>query len=381
MRAEDRRTAVAVQRALGAPGRVILLDALGEGVLVAVAGGVFGVVLTLAGVRTVSVIGAAFDLPRSAELNVDGSVLALAAALTAAAALIISGLSAYRSSAAASLGTRPATSGRERQRARRVLVASQVALALVLLAGSGLMARSVWRLRAVQPGFEPARAMSFRMALPAATYPGTDAAVRFFARTIDALANIPGVVAAGAVSKLPLDEQGRTDSGVFPEDRPLQPGALPGLHPVVYVTPGYFEAAGIPFVSGRRFNPPDPPRVDLEAIVSAAFAERYWKGESPIGKRVRILINGPLSIVGVVSGVTTRRSIGRWIHDPLPAPAGARIGAGGDLAFVVRTAGDPAAVRPAFATPCAASIAPRCTIRSLTGIVARMPRHGSRSLS
>src|SRR6185436_4193060 len=140
----------AVQRALGASARLVLIDALGEGVIVALAGGTFGVLLALAGVGTTSAVGAAFDLPRAAELSVDRTVLALAALLTTIVALVISGLSAYRSNAAATpLGSRPATTGRDRQRARRVLVAAQVALALVLLAGSGLMARSVWRLRSV----------------------------------------------------------------------------------------------------------------------------------------------------------------------------------------------------------------------------------------
>jgi len=214
------------------------------------------------------------------------------------------------------------------------------------------MARSVWRLRSVQPGFNPARALSFHLALPSATYPGSDDPVRFFSRAVDGIATIPGVQAAGAASKLPLDEQGRTDSAVFVEDRPIPAGTLPGIHPLVYVTPGYFSAAGVPFIEGRSFTRPDPPRVALEAIVSRAFAQRYWSEQSPIGRRVRILSNGPwYTVVGVVGNVRDRaldRPEDEMIYCPLlPAREDARW-TPRDLAFVVRTAGDPVAVTGAI---------------------------------
>jgi hypothetical protein len=198
-------------------------------------------------------LGDTADLPRLAEVNIDATVLGAAILSTMFAGLFVSALPALRSGAASTASAltstgRSMTASRERHRARHVLVASQVALALVLLVGSGLMARSVWRLRAVQTGFNPANAISFRMALPSATYPGAAESVRFFNRAVDGLAAIPGVQAAGAVSKLPLDEQGRTDSAVFVEDRPVPPGSLPGIHPLSCATPGYFAAAGIPFV-------------------------------------------------------------------------------------------------------------------------------------
>ena len=152
----------------------------------------------------------------------------------------------------------------------------------------------------------------------------------------------------GAASKLPLDEQGRTDTAVFVEDRPIPAGSLPGIHPLLYVTPGYFGAAGIPFITGRSFTRPDPPRVLLEVIVSRAFAERYWKDQSPIGRRVRILSNGPwYTVAGVVGNVRDRaldQPADEMIYCPLlPAREDARW-TPRDLAFVVRTAGDPFAL-------------------------------------
>jgi hypothetical protein len=293
-------------------------------------------------------LGDAVDLPRLSEVNIDAAIVAAACLSTMFAALFVSALPALRSGTAsvASVLTsagRSMTASRERHRARQVLVASQVALALILLVGSGLMARSVWRLRSVQPGFNPANAISFRMALPSATYPGAAESVRFFNRAVDGLAAIPGVQATGAVSKLPLDEQGRTDSAVFVEDRPIPPGSLPGIHLVSYATPGYFAAAGIPFIAGRSFQRVDPPHMALEAIVSRAFAERYWSGESAIGKRVRIFLRGPwytvVGVVGSVNGTALDQPADQMVYCPLLPPKEDPRWAPRDLAVVIRTAG------------------------------------------
>jgi putative ABC transport system permease protein len=250
-----------------------------------------------------------------------------------------------------SLTSRSATAG-PRDTARQTLVVAQVALALILLVGSGLMARSIWRLRSVEPGFEPANAVTFRLAPPPVTYPGSDESVRFFIRATEGIATVPGVQAAGAASKLPLDEQGRTDSAVWAEDRPIPPGSLPGIHPVLYVTPGYFAATGIPFIEGQSFTRPDPPRVFLEAVVSRGFAERYWRNESPLGKRVRIFSNGPwYSVVGMVGDVRDKaldQPEDQLIYCPLlPAREDPRW-TPRDIAFVVRTVGDPVAVTGAI---------------------------------
>ena len=352
VRAEGRRSALAVQRALGAAPGLIFLEFLSEGLLVATAGGVLGVAVAVAGVQALRSLGSAIDIPRLAEVGVDATVLGVAACLTVLTALFVSGVPAMRSigaslSSVLSAANRSTTAGRERHRARHALVVSQVALALIVLVGSGLMARSVWRLRSVQPGFDPTGALTFRLALPPATYPDADDSVRFFTRALDGIAALPGVQAAGATSKLPLEEQGRTDTAVFLADRPLPAGSLPGIHPVLYVTPGYFGAAGIPFMAGRSFTRPDPPRVLFEVVVSRAFAKRYWNDQPAIGKRVRLLTNGPwYTVVGVVGSVRDKaldQAEDDSIYCPLlPAREDSRW-APRDLAVVVRTANDPGA--------------------------------------
>jgi len=350
VRAEGRRQAIAVQRALGAARRVMFLEFLSEGLIVAAAGGALGVAMAAAAVQALRSLGSAIDIPRLGEVGIDATVLGAAGILSVGAALFVSGVPALRSAGGSmasvlAAANRSATAGRERHRARNALVISQVALALVVLVSSGLMARTVWRLRSVQPGFDAASALTFRLALPPATYPGSDDSVRFFARAVDEIAAVPGVRAAGAASKLPLDDQGRTDTAVFVEDRPLPPGSLPGIHPVVYVTPGYLGAAGIPLIAGRSFTRPDPPRVLLEVIVSRALADRYWRDQPAVGRRIRILSNGPwYTVVGVAGNVRDTaldRREDEMIYCPLlPARDDPRWEPR-DLAFVVRTAGDP----------------------------------------
>jgi predicted permease len=230
---------------------------------------------------------------------------------------------------------------------RYALVALQVALATVLVAGSGLMARSLWALRRVEPGFNKTGALTFRLAFPPSVYPSANDVVRFVGRIFDDAGQTPGSHEVGAASRLPLDEQPQTQTAVFAEDKMLAPGELPRLHPVAYVTPGYFKAMGIPLVVGDTLDPLEPSRVQLEAVVSRAFAKRYWPGQSAIGRHIRILVNGPLyRIVGVAADVRDAgldRPADEIVFCPLlPPPADARWQPR-DLSFVVRTSDVPTA--------------------------------------
>ena len=308
VRAEQRQQGIAIQRALGATPRVVMAEFACEALLVAAGGGAIGVGGAAAAIEMLRSLEGVVDVPRLHELSLDTAVIGAAVAMTAATALLITVVPAWRYAASTSpapgAATQAATAGRNRHRARYTLIALQVALSLVLLVGSGLLARSMWRLRSVRPGFVPAHALTFRLTVPTVGYPDNEAAVRLYTNAVDAIAARPGVRHAAVVSKLPLDERGRIDSAVFVEDRPLAAGALPGIHPIVYATSDYFAAAGIPLVAGRTFARQDPPAVTLEAVVSSAFAERYWPGASPIGRRLRTLGGGPLyTIVGVAGDV------------------------------------------------------------------------------
>src|SRR5262249_1862087 len=142
------------------------------------------------------------------------------------------------------------------------------------------------------------------LAFPSSVYPSTNDVVRFVGRLLDDAGHGPGTLDVAAVSRLPLEERPQTQTAVFIEDRMLAPGELPRLHPVANVTPEYFRAMRIPITVGDSLDSLEPAKIQLEAVVSRAFANRYWPGESALGKHIRILVNGPrYRIVGVAADV------------------------------------------------------------------------------
>ena len=266
-------------------------------------------------------------------------------------------LRAASTAASAALGEmgRALTASRGRQRVRHALVAVQIALALVLLAGAGLMARSFARLRAVPPGIDAAHAFAFRVALPKVGYGDPGSAARFVVRALGDIANVPGVEAAGVVSKLPLVADARQDTALFVEDRPLAPGTMPNLHQVAFASPGYFRAMGVTLLEGRTFDALDPARAPREVVVSRSIATRYWPNDRALDKRVRMAPLGDwytvVGVAGDVRGSGLDQPPDEIVYVPLVvALGGGRRAAGAqvpdtfwtprDLAFVVRTAGD-----------------------------------------
>jgi len=353
-RAEGRQRELAVRRALGAGRLSVLAEFLSEAGLIAATGAALGIACALAAVRVLAAAGAASSVPRLGDVRVDVLVVAVAVAAAAAAACLVSLVPVARARAlslSAILGATSsgATGGRARSGARRGLVIAQVALALVLLAGAGLLARSFAALRAVDPGFTPDHALAFRVAMPNVGYPAAADIARLVSQVSDSLAALPGVRAAGVVTKLPLMDESRQDSAVFVEDHPLRPGTIPGIHSMAFVTPGYFRAMGIPLVAGRVFDRIDP-SVDpahrpREVIVSEALAQRYWKGVSPVGRRIRMTVSDPWStIVGVagsVRGAGLDQPPTETVYMPLlTLNAAGKAWAPRDVAFVVRASGD-----------------------------------------
>ena len=351
VRAESRRKIFAIQRVLGAAPRTVLLEFLAEVLVLAGLAGACGLGVAAVAVRALRSSSMAIDLPRLTEAAIDPVVAEMAALATAGTILLVGAFAAWRSRTSASGGLAALhpgpTASPTQHLARYALVALQVALAMVLLIGSGLMARSLWQLRRVPPGFEVTGALTFRLALPPSVYPGANEAVRFFDQVLEGVSGVPGVQAVGAASKLPLEDRAQTETAAFVESEPMSPGSLPHLYPVTYVTPGYFGAMGIPIVEGQSFTPLDPPRVRLEAVVSRAFAAQYWPDHSAIGQRLRILVNGPwYTVVGVAGNVRDTAldlPADPMIYCPLLPPPVDERWMPRDLAVVVRTAGDPGA--------------------------------------
>jgi len=357
VRAEARQHEVAVRRALGAGRGWVVAEFLAEGLLVAVLGGALGVALAVSGLGALRLLGSAIAIPRLAGVGLDGPVLVVAAGVTVVTAVAMSVLpafQAYGAEAGAVLARtdRRTTAGPGRHRVLRALVVVQVALALVLVTGAGLMARSFRSLRSVPPGFEPRDAYAFRVVLPTADFPTTASTVAFVTRALDAMRALPGVRSAGVVSKLPLEEEGRQDTAVFVADRPPAMGTMPVVHQVAYASPGYFAALGIPFLEGAAFEAPDVAVAPLEVVVTRAVARRYWGAAPATGRGLRLSPDGPVfTVVGVtgdIRGTGLDRAPDETVYLPLviaPGPAAAS-GAAADarwapreLAFVVRSTG------------------------------------------
>jgi predicted permease len=362
VRAEERQHELVVRRALGAGRGVIVTEFLSEGLILAMVGGVLGVALAEVALHALRSMPSGIAIPRLGSVGMDGAVLAVAAGATLLTAFVMSVVPALRSygSGAASIlvqTTRSATAGRSRHRARRIFVIVQVALALVLVTGAGLMARSFQALRSVKPGFETARSHTFRVQLPDAGYPTTGAVVGFVTRALGALATLPGVQAAGVISKVPLEAEARQDTAVFIDGRAPAGGmgqAMPDIHQVAYATPASFSALGIPIIEGRSFDEPDASRAPLQAIVTRAFAKRYWGDQPAVGRRVRFAPVGPwftvIGVTGDVHGTRLDEPPDETVYLPLVVAPGPATASGGTdstrwtpraLAFVVRSSASP----------------------------------------
>ena len=361
VRAEARQRELTVRAALGAGRGRVLAHFAAESVVLAILGGAAGVALAVGGVALLVRRGPV-DLPRLDEVSVDGAALAFAIVAALVASLGATLVPAWRQGTAnlgAMLreGGRSGTAGKARQRTRGVLVAAQVALAMVLLAGSGLLARSVLQLKGVRPGFDATRVLSLRLELPRATYRSPAGMVRFYDQLVGRLEALPGVRAVGATSKLPLMLEGSNLNPVTRADRPPAPNELPPLATFARATDSYFRTMGIPLVAGRLFGSMTSGESPFEVVVSRKVSRDQWgdsTGVAALGQRVRTITGSVYTVVGVVETV---------LDSSLAAPPSAQVyfpvvpaadtGADNDvvgldgMSVVVRTAGDPLAAAPA----------------------------------
>ncbi len=313
VRAEGRVRDVAVRTALGADRREITGQFLAESVLLSLLGGAVGVLLAFVGLRVLRAMGPG-ELPRLEQVGVDPTVLLFTVLVSLVAGVVFGLVPLLRYGRpdlvpALKEGGRGGSAGRERRRMQGSLVVAQIALAMVLLIGSGLMIRSFQALRNVDLGLDaPEEMLMFRVAIPSATKPGVDETVEAFRQMENALKAIPGVTAVGTINGAPLGGNQSNDP-VFLEGAPLAEGELPPIRRFTNVMPGYFDAMGIPLVAGRDLDWPDLSERRLVVVVSENFALENWESpQAALGKRVSAInISGgePVwhEIVGVVGDV------------------------------------------------------------------------------
>jgi putative ABC transport system permease protein len=358
VRADGRQREIAVREALGAGRARVLAHFLAESVVLTGVATVVGIGVATAAIRLLVSKGPT-NIPRLAEVSVDTWAVLFAIVLGAIVALFCSVIPALRIgrvhlSNALREGGRSGTAGRVQQRVRGALVAAQIALALVVLAGSGLLVRTFQRLNAVHPGFDPSHVATMWMFPPRARYPNDSSVGRFYARLEARLAQIPGVQYAGLASHLPLEVGGQNQNPVFPEGDPTYATKIPPLEINIEVNGAYFRAMNIPLIAGRTFETLDRQH-DGEAIISRTTAFRFWKdstGVAALGKQFRELPKGPLyTVIGVV-GDTRDTSLAAppaaAVYFPQVAEKDTLFSqTARTMALVLKTAGDPAAITSA----------------------------------
>lgn len=338
-----------MRRALGTGRWALARQLLTESVLLSVLGGAVGVLLAAGGVRYLRLI-LATEIPRAQDIGLDARVLLFTlglAVLTGLAFGLFPALRSFKGHLNESLktGGRGWSAGLSGRRVRHVLVVCEMALALVLLAGAGLLLNSFERLRAIDPGFNPGKVLTCQVSLPP-SYKDPQIVV-FFQQLLDRVRALPGVKTAGATMTMPLKNNGGFWGGLNIEERPAATRESIPIVSFSQVTPGYFRTMGIPFLKGRDFtdvdNSDQSPKV---AIINATLARRFLSGSDPIGKRICMgedCSKGPwLSVIGVVGGTALQS-----LTDPQfpqvfsPHAQGVEGGVAGNMELALRTSDDP----------------------------------------
>jgi putative ABC transport system permease protein len=344
-RATGRHQEIAVRVALGATRRRILTQLLTESVLLAIVGGACGVLVAMWLIGPLVALSPD-SLEVAGSVRIDGTVL-LFALLTSTSAGLLFGLAPARQLSRLNVhddlkqSSRGTTSARQR-RVRAGLVAAEIALSLVLLVAAGLTIKSFIRLQQVSSGFAVDNVLTVRVSPPSARYSTPALRADFYQRIIEALRQVPGVLGAGATSRLPLlpgnSGRGLTIPGLSPEQNA---NASANYRTA---TPDYFRVMGIPLLRGRAFDENDREDRPPVAVISAALAQQYWPNQDPIGRQFSI--NAPLiTIVGVVGDVHAA-ALDRPPQPTVYVPY--RQDAFPYMTFVVKTAAPPAAVAAAM---------------------------------
>jgi putative ABC transport system permease protein len=308
-RAAARGKELALRAALGARRATLVRQLLTESLLIALAGGVAGLLLAAWGV---DLLAAALpeDIPRASAIGLDARVLGFTTALTLLTGVAFGLAPALQSSKAEltdALKEGGCGASARRNRTRSLLIVTEVALSLVLLVGAGLLLKSFRHLLDVNPGFNPQGVLTATVALPPATY-GTEARqAAFFQQVLNRVAALPGVAAASVVDPLPLGGSMAMNSFSVEGRAPLQPGERPATNSRI-ISAAYLKALGIPLLRGRALAESDQAAAPQVMLINESFARRYFPNEDPLGQRIRLSIasNFVAEVVGIVGDVKHR---------------------------------------------------------------------------
>jgi putative ABC transport system permease protein len=349
-RAGAREKEIAVRTSLGANPFRLVRQLLTESVLLALMGGLFGLLLAFWGVFAIT-HAASTVLPRASEISIDWRVLAFTLAISLATGIVFGlapAFAAVRHDLNSVLKTsgRSNTASRARSRMRNLLVIGEISACVVLLIGAGLLLRSFVKLSRVDPGFRTDHILTLQISPPVAHYPGLKVA-QFYQQLIDRTSTVPGVESAGVCRFLPL--AGADASLNFQiEGQAAQSATEQPRAKYRTASPGYFSAMGIPLLKGRMLDRTDTDRTQKVVLLNEAAARRYWPNENPIGKRILSGMdeNAWSTIIGVVGNVKHKGLDAivspETYYDYLQLPIEQMGPVQGTMSLVVRTTGDPA---------------------------------------
>ena len=350
-----RRSELAVRAAMGAGRWQLVRQLLVESITLSACGAIAGLALAFASLRSLRALQSA-GVPGAADISLDTTVLLFTTAVTVVTGIAIGLLPALQLSRGdVHSAVRESSRGQSRRTlqrpARELLIAGQIALSLVLLAGAGLMLRSLWQLQHVDTGFAADHVLTFETAVPTATYAEGDQ-IPFYDQLYDRIRALPGVASVGAINILPLSAN-YDSRGVQIDATPVAPEQAHSIQ-ARSIAPDYFAAMGIPLLEGRPFTPRDRENTPRVVIVSASMARTHWPGQSAVGQRVTFNsgipreeqqeVGGPGSreVVGVVGDV---KHLGLDEEEvPIFYTPQAQQPSYHTMALVVRTSADPAAL-------------------------------------
>jgi predicted permease len=345
-RGAARQKEVAIRGALGAQRLTLIRGQLTESLLICLAGGGGGVLLSLAATRWLS--SAWKDLPSAAGIHVDGVVLGFACAVAFSAALLAGLLPAISSTGKAAFASlqassRTASGNLSRATMRKTLLTVEIAVTVVLLIGAGLLLRSFVRLRGTDVGCVTGNVLTLDYSLPAQKYGSPEKVNAFNEALLEKLRALPGVRAVALGSVLPGEGNGGDDVFTIKEHPPLKPGEVLPDALIRGADPGYFSALQIPLLKGRFFTGDDRLGSAKKLIISSALARQYFPGEDPVGRSIHVPAqkDSDFEIVGVVGD--TLWQVGKPVMPAMYFPMLAGdLDHGGSLA--IRTDSDPLAI-------------------------------------
>jgi ABC-type antimicrobial peptide transport system permease subunit len=350
-RASGRQLEIAVRAALGA-GRVRLIrQVLTESVTLAVAGGGLGCLLAYWGVGALKALEPG-SIPRIENVGIDPTVLAFTLGISIFTGILFGLAPAFRVSNSERMealkeGGSYASSGFDlfrRNKTRSLLAIAEVALAVVLLIGGGLLINSFTNLTDIDPGYDPETVLTFQVSLPQARYPDAPQRRAFYDQLLQRTEVMAGVTSAGVVNILPLTQNNMRIAFMIPGDGDSQQRAAADVR---IVSPDYFDAMGIPIVEGRGFTDQDRDGQQPALLVNQTFAERYFPNESPVNREFQAGPTGAQRVIGIVGDVR-HQGLDRDVEPEVYFTylQAAQMFGNMPLTFAIRTASDPMAVVP-----------------------------------